>query len=65
LVEEGEVVMAEVSGDVRRDDGDVLRMAMAEVVVMRDGLICERRASSSRWSRTTSSKVGPPADPMR
>jgi ketosteroid isomerase-like protein len=43
LVEEDDVVMAELSGAVRRDDGEVLRMAMGEVFVMRDGLICERR----------------------
>jgi ketosteroid isomerase-like protein len=44
LVEEDDVVMAELSGEVRRDDGELLRMAMGEVFVMRDGLICERRA---------------------
>jgi ketosteroid isomerase-like protein len=44
LVEEDDVVMAEMSGEVRRDDGQVLRMAMGEVFVMRDGLIRERRA---------------------
>lgn len=44
LVEEDDVVMAELSGEVRRDDGELLRMAMGEVFVMRDGLIRERRA---------------------
>jgi uncharacterized protein len=36
--------MAELSGEDRRDDGEVLHLAMGEVFVMRDGLICERRA---------------------
>ncbi|MGH2860621.1 MAG: nuclear transport factor 2 family protein [Solirubrobacteraceae bacterium] len=44
LVEEDNTVMAELYGEVRADDGTLLRMAMAEVFVMRDGLICERRA---------------------
>jgi ketosteroid isomerase-like protein len=42
--EEGEVVMAELTGAATRDDGTVMRMSMAEVFVMRDGLIAERRA---------------------
>jgi ketosteroid isomerase-like protein len=44
LVEEGDTVMAELSGAIRREDGTVMRMAMGEVFVFRDGLICERRA---------------------
>jgi len=44
MVEEGDTVMAEIAGEARADDGTLLRMAMAEVFVMRDGLICERRA---------------------
>lgn len=44
LVEEDDIVMAELSGEVRRDDGELMRMAMSEVFVMREGLICERRA---------------------
>lgn len=44
LVEENDVVMAELAGEVHRDDGALLRMATSEVFVMRDGLICERRA---------------------
>jgi ketosteroid isomerase-like protein len=44
LVEEGDTVMAELTGDVRSDAGDAMRLAMAEVFVLRDGLICERRA---------------------
>jgi uncharacterized protein len=44
MVEEGDTVMAELTGAAPRSDGSTLRMAMAEVFVMRDGLICERRA---------------------
>jgi ketosteroid isomerase-like protein len=44
MVEEGDTVMAELVGSVPRDDGSVQRMSMAEVFVLRDGLICERRA---------------------
>jgi len=44
LVEEDDVVMAELTGRVRRIGGEWLRMAMGEVFVMRDGLIRERRA---------------------
>jgi ketosteroid isomerase-like protein len=44
MVEEGDTVMAELTGDVRSDAGEQLRLAMAEVFVLRDGLICERRA---------------------
>jgi ketosteroid isomerase-like protein len=44
MVEEGDVVMAELTGSVKRDTGDVMRMSMAEVFRMRDGKICERRA---------------------
>src|SRR4051812_47822507 len=44
LVEEGDVVMAELTGAATRDNGDVMRMSMAEVFVMRDGKIAERRA---------------------
>jgi ketosteroid isomerase-like protein len=36
--------MAELAGAVTRDTGDVMRMSMAEVFVMRDGKIAERRA---------------------
>jgi hypothetical protein len=31
--------MAELTGDVRSDAGDAMRLAMAEVFVLRDGLI--------------------------
>jgi ketosteroid isomerase-like protein len=44
MVEEGDVVMAELTGAATRDNGDVMRMSMAEVFVMRDGKIAERRA---------------------
>ncbi|WP_327675177.1 nuclear transport factor 2 family protein [Kitasatospora sp. NBC_00458] len=43
-VEQDDVVMAELTGSVRRDTGELMRMSMAEVFVMRDGLIAERRA---------------------
>lgn len=44
MVEQGDVVMAELTGTARRAAGGELRMSMAEVFVMRDGLIAERRA---------------------
>jgi ketosteroid isomerase-like protein len=44
MVEQDDVVMAELTGSVRRDSGEVMRMSMAEVFVMRDGKIAERRA---------------------
>jgi ketosteroid isomerase-like protein len=44
MVEEGDVVMAELTGSATREDGSVMRMSMAEVFVMRGGKICERRA---------------------
>jgi ketosteroid isomerase-like protein len=44
MVEEGDTVMAELKGRVPLADGSVQRLSMAEVFVMRDGLICERRA---------------------
>jgi ketosteroid isomerase-like protein len=44
MVEEGDVVMAELTGSATRDTGEVMRMSMAEVFVMRDGRIAERRA---------------------
>ena len=44
MVEQDETVMAELSGSVRDVTGATTRMSMAEVFVMRDGLICERRA---------------------
>ncbi|HKH42172.1 MAG TPA: nuclear transport factor 2 family protein [Solirubrobacterales bacterium] len=44
MVEEGEVVMAELTGTARRAAGGETRMSMAEVFVMREGKIAERRA---------------------
>ncbi len=44
MVEEGDIVMAELTGAATRDNGDAMRMSMAEVFVMRDGKIAERRA---------------------
>lgn len=44
MVEEGDTVMAELTGVARFTDGSTVRMSMAEVFRMRDGLICERRA---------------------
>ncbi len=44
MVEEGDVVMAKLTGSVTRDTGEVVRMSMAEVFVMRSGKITERRA---------------------
>ena len=44
MVEQGDVVMAELTGEATRDTGEVMRMSMAEVFVMREGKITERRA---------------------
>ena len=44
MVEQGDVVMAELTGVARRVAGGEMRMSMAEVFVMRDGKIAERRA---------------------
>ncbi|MFI6290947.1 nuclear transport factor 2 family protein [Nonomuraea sp. NPDC050790] len=44
MVEQDDVVMAEMTLEALQKDGSVLRAAMAEVFVMRDGLIRERRA---------------------
>lgn len=44
MVEQGDVVMAELTGTARRTTGGAMRMSMAEVFVMRDGKIAERRA---------------------
>ena len=44
MVEEDDVIMAELRGEARFADGTPFHMSMAEVFVMRDGLICERRA---------------------
>jgi ketosteroid isomerase-like protein len=44
MIEQGDVVMAELTGTARRAAGGEMRMSMAEVFVMRDGKIAERRA---------------------
>src|SRR3982750_2937324 len=44
MVEKDDVVMAELTGTVRRAAGGEMRMSMAEVFVMRQGKIAERRA---------------------
>jgi ketosteroid isomerase-like protein len=44
MVEQGDVVMAELSGTAKHAAGGEMRMSMAEVFVMRDGKIAERRA---------------------
>jgi uncharacterized protein len=44
MVEEGDTVMAELVGRVPQQDGSVRHLSMAEVFVLRDGLIRERRA---------------------
>jgi ketosteroid isomerase-like protein len=44
MVEQDDVVMAELVGSAPRENGEDMRMSMAEVFVMRDGKIAERRA---------------------
>ena len=44
MVEQDDVVMAELTGSATRDFGEIMRMSMAEVFVMREGKIAERRA---------------------
>jgi ketosteroid isomerase-like protein len=44
LVEQDDVVMAEAVGEVKKAAGGIFRLAMAEVFVMQDGLISERKA---------------------
>lgn len=44
MVEEGDTIMAELVARVPQQDGPAQRLSMAEVFVLRDGLICERRA---------------------
>jgi ketosteroid isomerase-like protein len=43
VVEEGDTVMAELTGRVPQQDGSVQHLSMAEVFLLRDGLIRERR----------------------
>ena len=44
MVEQDDVVMAELTGTAKRAEGGEMRMSMAEVFVMRNGKIAERRA---------------------
>lgn len=44
MIEQGDVVMAELTGTAKRAAGGEMRMSMAEVFVMREGKIAERRA---------------------
>ena len=44
MVEEDDVVMAEMTLEARRASGEMMRAAMSEVFVMREGKITERRA---------------------
>jgi uncharacterized protein len=44
MVEEDDVVMAEMTLEAQQPDGSITRAAMGEVFVMRDTLICARRA---------------------
>jgi len=44
MVEEGDVVMAEMTLEAQRATGETMRAAMAEVFVFRDGKIEQRRA---------------------
>jgi ketosteroid isomerase-like protein len=44
MVEQGDIVMAELTGTAKRAAGGEMRMSMAEVFVMRAGKIAERRA---------------------
>lgn len=44
MVEEGDIIMAELLSEVDRLDGSVMRLAICETYVFEDGLIHERRA---------------------
>jgi len=44
MVEQGDIVMAELTGTAKRAAGGEMRISMAEVFVMREGKIAERRA---------------------
>lgn len=44
MVEEDDVVMAEMTLEATRATGETMRAAMGEVFVFRDGKIAERRA---------------------
>lgn len=44
MIEQGDIVMAELTGTATRAAGGEMRMSMAELFVMRAGKIAERRA---------------------
>lgn len=44
MIEQSDTVMAELTGTAKRAAGGEMRMSMAEVFVMRDSKIAERRA---------------------
>ena len=44
MIEQGDIVMAELTGRVKRAAGGEMSLSMAEVFVLRDGKIAERRA---------------------
>jgi ketosteroid isomerase-like protein len=44
MIEQGNIVMAELTGTAKRAAGGEMRMSMAEVFVMREGKNAERRA---------------------
>ena len=44
MVEEDDVVMAEMTLEARRATGEIMRAAMGEIFVFREGRIAERRA---------------------
>ena len=44
MVEQGDTVMAELRGWAPREGGEPVPLSMAEVFVIRDGKIAERRA---------------------
>lgn len=44
MIEEGDTIMAELRGSAPQQSGEPVRLSMAEVFVIRDGTIVERRA---------------------
>ncbi|GAA3225987.1 nuclear transport factor 2 family protein [Actinocorallia longicatena] len=44
MVEQDDVIMAELTATIERAEGGHLRLSMAELFLMRDGKIAERRA---------------------
>ena len=62
MVEQDDVVMAEMTLEVRRSSGDLMRAAMAEVFVIRDGEIGSDAPMSSSSRRTTTGELPPGGD---